>query len=64
MIESFETDSPILNSFLMFAFADLKKYSYHYRFAFPALVSKPGWQVEGSFGSAKREVRFTKCDPR
>ncbi|GMK53656.1 hypothetical protein CspeluHIS016_0102420 [Cutaneotrichosporon spelunceum] len=54
MIESFETNSPILNSFLMFAFADLKKYSYHYRFAFPALVSKPAWQVEGGFLPAER----------
>ncbi len=48
----------------MFAFADLKKYSYHYRFAFPALVSKPAWQVEGSFESAMREVRFAERDPR
>lgn len=56
MVESFDTDSPILNSFLMFAFADLKKYSYHYRFAFPALVSKPAWQVESSFQPATRAV--------
>ncbi|BEI82933.1 hypothetical protein CcaverHIS002_0308010 [Cutaneotrichosporon cavernicola] len=54
MIESFTTDQPILNSFLMFAFADLKKYSYHYRFAFPALVSKPAWLVEGGFRQAER----------
>ncbi|KLT39874.1 ubiquitin-like conjugating enzyme [Cutaneotrichosporon oleaginosum] len=54
MVESFATDRPVLNRFVMFAFADLKKYVYHYRFAFPALVSKPAWQVDGSFEYAAR----------
>jgi ubiquitin-like modifier-activating enzyme ATG7 len=36
-----------LNPFLLVTFADLKKYVYHYWFAFPALVSKPGWELEG-----------------
>jgi ubiquitin-like modifier-activating enzyme ATG7 len=46
-LESFNTDSPNLNPFLLVTFADLKKYVYHYWFAFPALVSKPGWELEG-----------------
>lgn len=57
MIDSFDSDTPFFNSFLMFAFADLKKYSYHYRFAFPALVSNPAWQIEGSFQTAVNTVR-------
>ena len=36
-----------MNPFLLVTFADLKKYVYHYWFAFPALVSKPGWELEG-----------------
>jgi ubiquitin-like modifier-activating enzyme ATG7 len=47
LLESFETESPNLNPFLLVTFADLKKYVYHYWFAFPALVSKPGWELEG-----------------
>lgn len=45
MLESFKTDSPTLNPFLLVTFADLKKYVYHYWFAFPALVSKPNWEL-------------------
>ena len=45
---SFDTDSPNLNPFLLVTFADLKKYVYHYWFAFPALVAKPGWEVADS----------------
>nr|XP_031861869.1 E1-like protein-activating enzyme Gsa7p/Apg7p [Kwoniella shandongensis]KAA5528941.1 E1-like protein-activating enzyme Gsa7p/Apg7p [Kwoniella shandongensis] len=44
--ESFASDQPLLNPFLLVVFADLKKYVYHYWFAFPALVAKPGWEVE------------------
>jgi len=47
ILESFKTDSPNLNPFLLVTFADLKRYVYHYWFAFPALVSKPGWELEG-----------------
>ena len=36
-----------MNPFLLVTFADLKKYVYHYWFAFPALVSKPGWELDG-----------------
>ncbi|WOO77789.1 Ubiquitin-like modifier-activating enzyme ATG7 [Vanrija pseudolonga] len=49
ILQSFETDEPQLDGFVLVAFADLKKYTYHYWFAFPVLVSKPAWQVEGSF---------------
>lgn len=49
MLESFDTDQPILNPFLLVTFADLKKYVYHYWFAFPALVSNPAWVVDGEF---------------
>lgn len=49
MLESFDTHQPILNPFLLVTFADLKKYVYHYWFAFPALVSNPAWVVDGEF---------------
>ncbi|EIW68710.1 hypothetical protein TREMEDRAFT_74150 [Tremella mesenterica DSM 1558] len=49
MLTSFSTPEPLLNPFLLVTFADLKKYVYHYWFAFPALVDKPGWEV-GSDG--------------
>ncbi|OCF37606.1 E1-like protein-activating enzyme Gsa7p/Apg7p [Kwoniella heveanensis BCC8398] len=55
MVESFSTDKPILNPFLLVTFADLKRYTYHYWFAFPALVTKPVWETE--------EQGFTPADP-
>lgn len=45
-LASFDTDTPNLNPFLLVTFADLKKYVYQYWFAFPALVTKPGWEVD------------------
>lgn len=33
------------NPFLLVTFADLKKYVYHYWFAFPALIQKPAWEL-------------------
>ncbi|KAE8539178.1 ubiquitin-like modifier-activating enzyme ATG7 [Cryptococcus gattii VGV] len=49
MLESFDTDQPMLNPFLLVTFADLKKYVYNYWFAFPALVSSPAWALDGEF---------------
>jgi ubiquitin-like modifier-activating enzyme ATG7 len=45
MLESFRTE-PQLNPVVLVTFADLKKYIYHYWFAFPALVAKPAWEVD------------------
>ena len=51
-------DTLDLNPFLLVTFADLKKYVYHYWFAFPAVVQKPGWDVsENGFQPVTDEVK-------
>ncbi|KAK8846720.1 E1-like protein-activating enzyme Gsa7p/Apg7p [Kwoniella newhampshirensis] len=45
ILESFASDQPNLNPFLLVTFADLKKYVFHYWFAFPALAAKPAWEI-------------------
>jgi ubiquitin-like modifier-activating enzyme ATG7 len=39
------TPIPTFNPFLLVSYADLKKYAYHYWFAFPALIQKPAWEL-------------------
>ena len=47
LITSFSSTDPIttFNPFLLVSYADLKKYTYHYWFAFPALIQKPAWEL-------------------
>lgn len=56
ILASFDSEMPVLNPFLLVTFADLKKYIYHYWFAFPALVAKPGWEVEGDWANVDEAV--------
>ncbi|KAH8084102.1 hypothetical protein HD553DRAFT_39955 [Filobasidium floriforme] len=46
LLASFENGPATFNPFLLVTYADLKKYVYNYWFAFPALVEKPGWEVD------------------
>ncbi|OCF41825.1 E1-like protein-activating enzyme Gsa7p/Apg7p [Kwoniella heveanensis CBS 569] len=48
ILESWNTDDPMINLFLLVSFADLKRYVYQYWFAFPAVVSKPAWETDRS----------------
>jgi ubiquitin-like modifier-activating enzyme ATG7 len=41
-------DTSLLTHFFLITYADLKKYKYYYWFAFPALVSKPAWEITES----------------
>jgi ubiquitin-like modifier-activating enzyme ATG7 len=59
---SFDQDEPDLHQFLLVTFADLKKYVYQYWFAFPALVSKPGWELDGELAEVSEEVSCLACD--
>lgn len=64
MLESFDTDQPMLNPFLLVTFADLKKYVYNYWFAFPVLVSSPAWTVDGEFIPVDVSRLFPICKSR
>ncbi|TYJ54489.1 E1-like protein-activating enzyme Gsa7p/Apg7p [Cryptococcus floricola] len=55
MLQSFDTDTPLLNTFLLVTFADLKKYKYHYWFAFPGFVASPPWNLNGELSPANAE---------
>ncbi|KAF5347899.1 hypothetical protein D9756_010202 [Leucocoprinus leucothites] len=45
-------DSSLLNLFLLISFANLKKYRYHYWFAYSAFVAKPAWEIANSWSPA------------
>ncbi|WVQ83979.1 E1-like protein-activating enzyme Gsa7p/Apg7p [Cryptococcus sp. DSM 104549] len=56
MMSSMSTDNPCLNHFLLVVYADLKKYEYHYWFAFPAFFTDVIWDVEhGGFEPVPEE---------
>ncbi|WVQ97783.1 E1-like protein-activating enzyme Gsa7p/Apg7p [Kwoniella sp. CBS 9459] len=55
ILESWDTDRPLINLFLLVTFADLKRYLYQYWFAFPAILTKPAWETD--------EVGFCPADP-
>jgi len=44
--------TPHLARFLVLSFADLKRYRFVHWFAFPALVAKPAWTLQGEWKSA------------
>ena len=52
-------DTSSLNRFLLLTFADLKKYQYHYLFAFPAFVAKPAWEIDDHSGWKSATDAFT-----
>ncbi|WWC59159.1 E1-like protein-activating enzyme Gsa7p/Apg7p [Kwoniella dejecticola CBS 10117] len=60
ILETFGTDEPLLNPFLMVTFADLKNYRYHYWFAFPAFVADPAWTFRGDGLADLAETEVTE----
>lgn len=52
-------DTSSLNRFLLLTFADLKKYQYHYLFAFPAFAAKPAWEIDDHLGWKSATDAFT-----
>ncbi|EIW75651.1 E1-like protein-activating [Coniophora puteana RWD-64-598 SS2] len=51
-----DKDTSMLTRFSLITFADLKKYRYHYWFAFPAFPAEPSWQIaQGGWKAASEE---------
>ena len=52
----------MLSSFLIFSFADLKKYKYYYWLGIPALVARPAWNLASSDWTSVND-QSTKLSP-
>ncbi|KAF9975025.1 Autophagy protein 7 [Actinomortierella ambigua] len=56
------TSPELLNRFLLVTFADLKKFKFHYWFAFPALLADPVWNIAEGHNLRQLDTVMTADD--